>query len=187
MQQYPVAGCTEKTPFRYLPTVTTHHLHDEGTLVRVRRTDDRVDRLDDTVQRRIRTDGHVRAAEIVIDRTDHAGNVQALVLDALVLRDPIAGQQLVQQAAPLLPEQVGTGQRTVTTDHDQIGDAAGHEIVGGLQPSGPLAEVLTTGGTDYCTTAMDNARHRRPVCLDDVVTTVHHALVAFADEVHLRL
>lgn len=47
--------------------MTTHDLHNEGTLMRVRSAGDGIDSLDNTMQSRIRTNGHVRATEIVID------------------------------------------------------------------------------------------------------------------------
>lgn len=47
--------------------MTTHDLHNKGTLMRVRRAGDGIDSLDNTMQGCIRTNGHVRATEIVID------------------------------------------------------------------------------------------------------------------------
>lgn len=47
--------------------MTTHDLHNKGTLMRVRRAGDGIDGLDNTMQGCIRTNGHVRATEIVID------------------------------------------------------------------------------------------------------------------------
>lgn len=169
-----------------LPTVSAHHLHDKCSLMRVGSTDDGIDRLDDPVQSRIRTDGHVRSAEIVINGTDHAGNVQALVLGALFLSDLTRRQQFVQQTGPLLPEQVGTGQRTVTSDHHQIGDATGDQVEGGLQAAGSFLEVHAASGTDDGTTPMNNTGYRGPVGFHDVVTAVHHALVTLTDEVDLE-
>lgn len=47
--------------------MTTHDLHNKGALMRVRSAGDGIDSLDNTMQSRIRTNGHVRAAEIVVD------------------------------------------------------------------------------------------------------------------------
>lgn len=47
--------------------MTTHDLHNEGALMRVSSAGDGIDSLDNTMQSRVRTNGHVRAAEIVID------------------------------------------------------------------------------------------------------------------------
>lgn len=41
-------------------------------------------------------------------------------------------EELIQQAAPLLSEQVGSGQTAVSADHAQVGDAALHEVVRGF-------------------------------------------------------
>ena len=41
---------------------------------------DRVDALDDAMQGAVRADGHVRAAEIIVDGTDQADNIQVLKL-----------------------------------------------------------------------------------------------------------
>jgi hypothetical protein len=67
--------------------VAPHDFHDEGALVRVGSGDDGVNRLDDSVQRRVGADGHVRAAEIVVNGADHASNVQMTVLFTLFLGD----------------------------------------------------------------------------------------------------
>lgn len=155
--------------------------------MRIRRADDRIDGLDDAVQRRIGADGHVRAAEIVIDRADHAGNVQQAELFALLGVDALLGQQLVEQAGPLLAEQIRAGQRAVAANHHQIGDAAVHQIAGGRQAALALLEVHAACRTDDGAAAMDDAGHRRPVGLLDVFAAVDHTLVAFANEVDLPL
>lgn len=48
--------------------MTAHDLHDEGALVGVGSAHDSIDSFDDPVQGRVRSDRHVGAAEIVIDR-----------------------------------------------------------------------------------------------------------------------
>ena len=65
---------------RQVAAVATHHLHDEATLVAQRRGRDGVHRLDDTMQRGVGADGHVRAAEVVVDRADQTHDVQERVL-----------------------------------------------------------------------------------------------------------
>lgn len=79
-----------------LPTMSAHDLHNKCSLMRIRRTDDCIDGFDDTVQRRVGTDCHVRAAEIIIDRTNHPGDVQTLELESLLLGDLTILQQLIQ-------------------------------------------------------------------------------------------
>jgi len=55
--------------------VTTHNLHNKGTLMRVRRTGDGIDSLNNPVKSRISADGHVRATEIVINGTHLEYNI----------------------------------------------------------------------------------------------------------------
>lgn len=50
--------------------MSAHDLHDEGALVRIGGAHDRVNRLDDSVQRRVRADRHVCSAEVVVDGAD---------------------------------------------------------------------------------------------------------------------
>lgn len=50
--------------------------------------------------------------------------------------------QLLQQPAPLLPEEVGPGEAPVPADHTQVGDAALQQVAGGLQAAFPRAEGL---------------------------------------------
>lgn len=63
-------------------------------------------------------------------------------------------QELVQQAAPLLSEHVGSGQAAVSTDHAQVGDAMLHQVVSCLQASLVAAELFTAGAADNGATLM---------------------------------
>lgn len=65
--------------------MTPHDFHDERALVGVGSGHDGVDRLDDSVQRRVGADGHVRSTEIIVYGADHAGNVQMTILFTLLL------------------------------------------------------------------------------------------------------
>lgn len=62
--------------------MTTHDLHDEGALMRVGCAHDGINRLDDPVQGRVRSDGHVRATEIVVDGAD-------LRRDSRIIKEPM--------------------------------------------------------------------------------------------------
>lgn len=57
-------------------------------------------------------------------------------------------EELVQQAAPLLSEQVGSGQAAVSADHAQVGDAALHEVVRGFQATLAGTKLFTAGAAD---------------------------------------
>ena len=72
-----------------VPAVSAHDLHDERPAVGVRRRDDGVDGGDDPVQRRVRSDGHVGAAEVVVDGADDADNVETRVVVFLLFGDQI--------------------------------------------------------------------------------------------------
>lgn len=66
-----------------LPAVAAHHFHDERALVRISRGRDRIDSLDDSVERRVRTDRHISAAKVVINRSHHSNDIQVAKFDAL--------------------------------------------------------------------------------------------------------
>lgn len=57
------------------PARTAHDLHNECPLVGRRCAHDRVDRFQDSLKRRVRTDRHVGPAEVVVDRPDDADQV----------------------------------------------------------------------------------------------------------------
>ena len=64
-------------------------------------------------------------------------------------------EELIQQAAPLLSEQVGSGQAAVSTNHTQVGDAALHEVVCGLQAPLVGTKLFTAGAPDDRATLKD--------------------------------
>lgn len=57
--------------------------------------------------------------------------------------------QLPQQPAPLLPEEVGSCQAAISTNHTQVGDAALHQVVRRLQASLVAAKLFTAGAADH--------------------------------------
>lgn len=185
--------------------MSAHHLHDEGALMRIRRAHDGINSLDNSMQRRIGTDSHVSTAKIIVNRSDHAGNVQHSVFLALVIGDTTGRQQLVQQTAPFLPEQVCTSQRTVATNYHlqtigmnesdhrlknirvyQIRNSFLHQIAGSRKASLALTKIRATRRPNDGATTMNNAGHWRPVGVLDVVAAIDHALVALTNEVNLK-
>lgn len=56
--------------------------------------------------------------------------------------------QLLQQHAPLLPEDVGAGETAVPADHTQVGDASLHQIVGSFQAAFPGTEGFAPGAAN---------------------------------------
>ena len=99
------------------------------------RRSDGVDGFDDPVQGRVRSDGHVRAAEVVVDGSDDAGDVQAAVGDLLLLRDQSLIFQGLDEIRPLLPEAVCSGERSVASDDDQVADGSLDQVLGSLESS----------------------------------------------------
>lgn len=57
-------------------------------------------------------------------------------------------QQLIQQAAPLLSEEVGARQAAVPTNHAQVGDAALHQVERRFESALVGAELFTAGAAD---------------------------------------
>ena len=55
------------------------------------------------MQRRVRADGHVCAAEVVVDGSDHSDNVEVGALGLGRLVDLALLQEFIQEARPLLP------------------------------------------------------------------------------------
>lgn len=57
-------------------------------------------------------------------------------------------QQLIQQAAPLLSEQVGARQAAVPTNHAQVGDTAPHKVERRFKSALVGAEFFTAGAAN---------------------------------------
>jgi len=93
--------------------------------------------------------------------------------------------QLIQQAGPLLTEQIGTGEGAIASNDHQIGDALLDQVVGSLQATLALTEVLAAGGSNNGATTMDDGRDRGPVGFLDAIASINHSLVTLADEVDL--
>lgn len=69
------------------PTVATHDLQNEAALVGIGSGSDGIHSLNDTVECRVCADGHVSAAEVIVDGAHHTHNVEVRVGLALLLRD----------------------------------------------------------------------------------------------------
>lgn len=67
-------------------------------------------------------------------------------------KSPAFLEELIQKATPLLSEQVGTGQATVSTNHAHVGDAALNQVVCSFQTALAGTELFTAGTSDDCTT-----------------------------------
>lgn len=61
-------------------------------------------------------------------------------------------QELLQQAAPFLPEQVGPSQASVSTNHTQVGDVTLHKVVRSFQAALVGTEIFAAGTPDDSST-----------------------------------
>lgn len=75
----------------------------------LRRGGDGVHNLHDAVQRRVGTDGHVSAAEVVVDGAHHAHDVQVARALSLLRRDATWGSGGQEGASPPDGHSVGVG------------------------------------------------------------------------------
>lgn len=67
--------------------MSAHDFQDEATLVGISGGRDGIHSLDDPVKGGVGTDGHVGAAEVIVDGAYHAHDVQVGVLCLLFLSD----------------------------------------------------------------------------------------------------
>ena len=167
--------------------VAAHDLDHEGALVAGGGAGDGVDGLGDAVQGGIRADGHIRPEHVVVDRADQPGHDQVRMGLGLLLGDLPRLDQLAQQLRPFLAQDVGPGQAAVAADDDQAIDAVQDQVAGGFAAALPRAELRAAGGADHRAALLEDAAHRRPVHLADVLATVDHALVAFVDRVDVQV
>lgn len=56
--------------------------------------------------------------------------------------------QLCQQAAPLLSEEIGPSQTAVSSNHTQVGDAPFHQVMSRLQTTLMRAEIFASCAAD---------------------------------------
>ena len=85
---------------------------------------DAVNGLHDAAQRRVGADGHVGAAEVVVDGADDAHDVEVRIVFQLLVGDQLLLPKFGQKFGPFVPEQVGSGQGTVAADDDKVCNAS---------------------------------------------------------------
>ena len=100
------------------------------------------------MQSRIGPDGHVSSAEVVVNRSDDADDVQEGVLTLLLFRDQLPLPQSFEQLWPLLLEAVCAGEGAVASDDDQIGDGLLDEVFSGLDQPFLGVELHAPGRAD---------------------------------------
>ena len=166
--------------------VASHDLDDERALVRGRRAGQLVDGVQDAVQRSVRTDRHVRAHHVVIDRADEADDDEGRVGSRGLGRDDALCCQLSDVLRPLAAELVRTRQGTVTTDHHEVIDTVLKQVCGRAVATLVRAEVRAAGRADHRAALGKDRGHVRPLHLLNGIATHAGPLPAFIDRVGLR-
>ena len=166
--------------------VASHDLDDERALVRGRRAGQLVDGIQDAVQRSVRTNRHIRAHHIVIDRADEADDDEGGVGGRGLGRDDALGGQLGDMLRPLAAELVRTRQGTVATDHHEVIDAVLKQVRGRAVATLVRAEVRAAGRADHRATLGKDRGDVRPLHLLNGIAACAGSLPAFIDRVGLR-
>ena len=166
--------------------VASHDLDDERALVRGRRTGQLVDGVQDAVQRSVRTDRHIRADHVVIDRADEADDDEGGVCSCGLGRDDALCCQLSDVLRPLAAELVRTRQGTVTTDYHEVIDTVLKQVRGRAVATLVRAEVRAAGRADHCAALGKDRGHVRPLHFFNGIATRAGPLPAFIDRVGLR-
>lgn len=68
--------------------------------------------------------------------------------DRLVFVSFTRSNQVNQQAAPLSPELVGSGQTAITSNHTQVGDPELHQVTGCFCAALPTSEVFAASAAN---------------------------------------
>ena len=180
-QEHEVRTRRDATHQGEVSAVAAHHLDDERALVARRRALDRVDRLGDSVQRRVGADRHVGAGHVVVDGADHADQDEASSgLGDLTVEFAAVGQ-LVEQFGPLGAQLVGTGQAAVATDHRERLDAEFGQVAGSPPASVTLAELLTARRAEHRAAPVQDATDLVGCDPADVVPAVDETLETLVD------
>ena len=77
--------------------MSTHDLHDEGSLMGAGSRDDVIYSRNDSVEGRVSSDGHVSTTEVVINGSDHTDDVEVGVAHDLVIVDEIPMFQFLEE------------------------------------------------------------------------------------------
>lgn len=100
------------------------------------------------MESRVCADGHVGSAEVIINGTNHANDIQVLeLLHFIWLQLPIL-DEFLQKTLPFLSEEIGTSQATVAADDNEVADAVAYQIVHRLQPPFTSPEFLAPRTSD---------------------------------------
>ena len=90
--------------------------------MRVRSSRDRIDAVHDSMQCGIGADGHISAAEIIVDRTDDTNDMELLVSSFLLDSDFVEAVELLDEGCPLFAQFIRASQRTVASNNTEMSD-----------------------------------------------------------------
>jgi hypothetical protein len=57
-------------------------------------------------------------------------------------------EELIKETSPLLPEEISTGERTVSSNHNQICDSSINQVFGCFEATGPFSKCGAAGRTN---------------------------------------
>ncbi len=167
--EYPGGPGGDGAGQRQITAIAAHDFHDENPLMAECGAAQCVDGVHDPVQRRIRADGHVGVGHVVVDRTDHADNLELRIGLPLFGGDPALCFQLGREVAPIGAECVGSPQAAVAADDDQAVDPAADQVFRRFQFALERMKFLTARSPDHGSPEPDDAGHRIPLHFDNPV------------------
>ena len=112
----------------------THDLENECTGMTEGSRIDVVNGFADTLESCRSANSQVGHGHVVINGTDEADNLEVCVLARLLLSDLARGEQLVHEPWPLCAEDICTGERAITTTHDECIDTLLDHVVSRSKP-----------------------------------------------------
>ena len=132
---------------------------------------DGIDAINDSMQRRIGADGHICAAEIIVDRADDTDNVELFVERFLLNCDFVEAVELLDEGRPLLAQFIRAREGTVASDNAEMSDRPFDKIQARSPATLAFFEAHATRGTNNSPTELDDARNVEPFRAVDLVAT----------------
>lgn len=145
--QHPRRPASQGSRKGQVAAMAPHGLEDEGPLVRRSRRVEVVHGVNNVIEGRVRSDGHVRSVQIVVDGTGKTYDLER--------RDFSGGdhvgvqlQDLFHVFTPFAGEGVGAHERPVAADDHQCLDSPFQQVEYGPLPSRLRPELLRPGGSE---------------------------------------
>ncbi|CRH63441.1 Uncharacterised protein [Chlamydia trachomatis] len=128
--------------------MATHDLDNEGALVRCCRGCQLVHRVQNAMECGIRTDCHVGAHHVIIDRADKTNNHQSRMLCCLFFTEHAFINKFANVLRPFASEFIRARKGAVATNNDKVVNTVFDQILRGRMPALVIAEFWTPGRTD---------------------------------------